>query len=587
MQTVELQAATSLPQISSPFPRNSNFSIEGAGELSVAYCDCDRFDLGLRFRWNLISVGYGLLAMFKRRVYLQKRSVSCHVAKQTRRPRMVYGARVAMPQPLTADGPTVAMQFGADTLEEHKEWNGHHEGTAILCTINTEIGTLLAAMRRNVRWGGRFVSGDNQLEDPLVYSLKDLHQTSAIITGVVLSSVYKILTLDAFDLDTVNIADTMHMIVDTVASCRFEVTDPVSEEHVLMKILRVLLACMKSKASVVLSNRHICLMVSSCFRVVRRARTKRELLRLMLVTRCMNLSGVYFHVFLRLSVNLEPTDENGLIQPEYGGLGIPLTFMDRVTADNVSSASGSSFPSSLVVGAVDDHSTGAILENDAYSYDLQLMQQPYGLPCMVEVFQFLYSLLDIAEHEGAYPKSNTLAFDEDVPLLALGSINSAIKFGGPSFRKHPRLLSLIQDDLFFNLTQCGSSTSPLILSMVCSIVLNLYYYMRAEIKLQLEAFFPYVILRLAQSRYGASYQQQEIAMEALVDFCREKTFMVEMYANLDSEITSSNVFEDLVNLLSKSAFPVNSPLSALNTVALDGLITVVQAMAERNCCLSS
>ncbi|GAB2246292.1 hypothetical protein Droror1_Dr00001785 [Drosera rotundifolia] len=267
---------------------------------------------------------------------------------------------------------------------------------------------------------------------------------------------------------------------------------------------------------------------------------------------------------------------------QYGGLGIPLTFMDRVTTVNDSSTRiGSSFPSSLVVGAVDDHSTGDILENEAYSYDLQLMQQPYGLPCMVEVFQFLCSLLDIAEHEGKYPKSNTLAFDEDVPLLALGLINSAIKFGGPSFRKHPRLLSLIQDDLFFNLIQCGSSTSPLILSMVCSIVLNLYYYMRAEIKLQLEAFFSYVIVRLAQSRYGASYQQQEIAMEALVDFCRQKTFMVEMYANFDSEITSSNVFEDLVNLLSKSAFPVNNPLSALNTVALDGLIAVVQAMAER------
>ena len=33
-------------------------------------------------------------------------------------------------------------------------------------------------------------------------------------------------------------------------------------------------------------------------------------------------------------------------------------------------------------------------------------------------------------------------------------------------------------------------------------------------------------------------------MKALVDFCRHKTFMIEMYANLDSDITCSNVFED-------------------------------------------
>ncbi|KAI4299537.1 hypothetical protein L6164_032987 [Bauhinia variegata] len=70
-------------------------------------------------------------------------------------------------------------------------------------------------------------------------------------------------------------------------------------------------------------------------------------------------------------------------------------------------------------------------------------------------------------------------------------------------------------------------------------------------------------------------------MEALVDFCRQETFMVEMYANFDSDISCSNVFEDLANLLSKSAFPVNSPLSSMHILALDGLIAVMQGMAER------
>ncbi|MED6196628.1 hypothetical protein PIB30_049272 [Stylosanthes scabra] len=182
---------------------------------------------------------------------------------------------------------------------------------------------------------------------------------------------------------------------------------------------------------------------------------------------------------------------------------------------------------------------------------------------------------------GTSTRSNTIAFDEDVPLFALTLINSAVELGGSSFHRHPRLLSLIQDELFHNLMEFGLSMSPLVVSMVCSIVLNLYHHLRTEIKLQLEAFFSCVILRLAQSKYGASYQQQEVAMEALVDFCRQKTFMMEMYANLDCDITSSNVFEDIANLLSKSAFPVNSPLSSLNILALDGLIALMQGMAER------
>ncbi|KAF6174810.1 hypothetical protein GIB67_042879 [Kingdonia uniflora] len=117
--------------------------------------------------------------------------------------------------------------------------------------------------------------------------------------------------------------------------------------------------------------------------------------------------------------------------------------------------------------------------------------------------------------------------------------------------------------------------------MVCGIVLNLYHHLCMELKLQLEAFFSCVVLRLAQSRHGASYQQQEVVMEALVNFIRQKTFMVEMYANLDCDITCNNEFEDLSNLLSKSAFPVNCLLSIMRILALDGLIAVIQGMAER------
>ena len=241
----------------------------------------------------------------------------------------------------------------------------------------------------------------------------------------------------------------------------------------------------------------------------------------------------------------------------------------------------SSTESVVTAAVVDENTTIASSGKEANLDELELMNEPYGIPCMVEIFHFLCSLLNVVEHMGMSAQSNTIAFDEDVPLFALTLINSAIELGGSSFHRHPRLLSLIQDELFRNLMQFGLSMSPLVLSMVCSIVLNLYHHLRTELKLQLEAFFSCVILRLAQSKYGASYQQQEVAMEALVDFCRQKTFMMEMYANFDCDITCSNVFEDIANLLSKSAFPVNSPLSSMHILALDGLIALMQGMAER------
>ena len=161
-------------------------------------------------------------------------------------------------------------------------------------TVNSEIGAVLDVMRRNVRWGFHYMADEGQLEHPLIKSFKEIRkkvfswqrqwhainpvvylqpfldviqsdETSAPITGVALSSIYKFLILEVIDMDTVNIADALHLIVDAVTSCRFEVTDPASEEVVLMKILQVLLACMKNKASAKLSNQHVCNIVNTCF----------------------------------------------------------------------------------------------------------------------------------------------------------------------------------------------------------------------------------------------------------------------------------------------------------------------------------
>ncbi|CAL1395026.1 unnamed protein product [Linum trigynum] len=515
------------------------------------------------------------------------------------------------------------MQPGIKSIEEEPEDldAAYSNKTTLSCMINAEVGAVLSVMRRNVRWGGRYMSGDDQLEHSLIQSLKALRkqifswqhpwhtinpavylqpflevirsdETGAPITGVALSSVYKILTLDVIDQNTVNVEDAMHLVVDAVTCCRFELTDPASEEVVLMKILQVLLACMKSKASIMLSNQHVCTIVNTCFRIVHQAGNKGELLQRM-ARHTMNelIRCIFSHL-----PNVDNTERalvNGIstAMSEIGGPDNNHAFgSNQMENGNRSSevdgqstsVSLSSNSTAIVSSSMEGTSIGASSGGkDAFSYDLHLMTEPYGVPCMVEIFHFLCSLLNAVEHMGTGPRPNTIAFDEDVPFFSLGLINSAVELAGPSIRHHPRLLTLVQDELFRNLLQYGLSMSPLILSMVCSIVLNLYNHLRSEIKLQLEAFFSCVVLRLAQSRYGASYPQQEVAMEALVDFCRQKTFMVEMYANLDCDITCSNVFEELAHLLSKSAFPVNCPLSAMHILALDGLIAVIQGMAER------
>lgn len=193
-------------------------------------------------------------------------------------------------------------------LVEHSNSLFKPSGGAFACMVNSEIGAVLAVMRRNVRWGVNYASDDEQIEHSLITSFKELRkkifswqthwhtidpvlylqpflevikseETGAPITGVALSSVYKILNLHILDSKTMNANNALHLIVDAVTSCRFEVTDPASEEVVLMKILQVLLACMKNKASVSLNNHHVCSIVNTCFRIVHQASSKSELLQ--------------------------------------------------------------------------------------------------------------------------------------------------------------------------------------------------------------------------------------------------------------------------------------------------------------------
>ncbi|WOG93287.1 hypothetical protein DCAR_0312568 [Daucus carota subsp. sativus] len=480
-------------------------------------------------------------------------------------------------------------------------------GGAFALIVNSEIGAVLAVMRRNVRWGASYMlDEDDQLDHSLINSFKQLRknifvwqkhwrtinpvlylkpfldviqsdETSVPITGVALSSVYKLLTLEVIDLDSVNVDEALHLIVDAVTSCRFEVTDPASEEVVLMKILQVLLACMKNKASVKLSNRHVCNLVNTCFRVVHQASSKGELLQRIArhtmheLIRCIFTRLSKFDSMEKAYIQACSSHVNNDVGTPDGN-HIASKLEDNGHAKAASDTSKEKMGINVVVAGQDEEIAQAGGDR---------MTEPYGVPCVVEIFQFLCSLLNVTENIGVGSGSNLIAYDEDVPLFALGLINSAIELSGASMQNHPKLLALIQDDLFFNLTRFGLSTSPLILSTVCSIVLNLYHHLRMKLKLQLEAFFSSVLLRIAKSKYGASYQQQEVAMETLVDLCRQPTFMSEMYVNYDCDISCTNVFENLANLLSKSAFPVNKPLSAMHVLALDGLCAMIQGMAER------
>lgn len=79
---------------------------------------------------------------------------------------------------------------------------------------------------------------------------------------------------------------------------------------------------------------------------------------------------------------------------------------------------------------------------------------------------------------------------------------------------------------------------------------------------------------------GAPLTLQEVALEGIINFCRQPKFIVEVYVNYDCDPLCHNVFEEIGKLLCKHSFPVNGPLSALKIQAFEGLTVLIHNIAD-------
>ncbi|GLT51689.1 hypothetical protein SLA2020_250820 [Shorea laevis] len=436
--------------------------------------------------------------------------------------------------------------------EEKKDPNkAKRKELAVSCMLNTEVGAVLAVIRRPSDPTSQYISAqEDHFDSTLLQSLKSLralifnpHQewrsidpsiylspfldviqsddVPASATAVALSSILKILAVEIFDEKTAGARDAINYAVTGITSCRLEKTDTASEDAVMMKILQVLRGIMVHSASFLLTDHAVCTIVNTCFQVVQQFANRGDLLQRNARYTMHELIRIVFTRLPDITVNEGENSES-----------------DTDDADGDSS---------------------------------------YGLRCAVDIFHFLCSLLNVME-TGDYDGVTLSTADEDIQLFALVLINTAIELSGEVIGKHPKLLRMIQDDLFHHLIHYGTCSSPLVLSMICSTVLNIYHFLRRFVRLQLEAFFSFVLLRIAA--FGGSLQLQEVALEGIINFFRQPTFTIEAYVNYDCDPIYRSVFEEFGKLLCKNSFPGNGHLTSLQIQAFEGLIIMIHNIAE-------
>lgn len=229
----------------------------------------------------------------------------------------------------------------------------------------------------------------------------------------------------------------------------------------------------------------------------------------------------------------------------------------------------------------------------------------YGLPAIRELLRVLISLLNPHEHKHT----------DSMRLMALSILNVAFEVGGRSIARFEVLRSLVTDNFCKHVFQLAKTDSTPLLSLSLRVISTVFDTLQPYLKLQQELFIFFLIERLSsptgpgagnrnvsvdlddegkitfvssridnEARVGTvevrsaspnmflgkstDYPRQsknystseqlaitaevrELLLESLLQFARMPTFMVDLWYNYDCDLTCGDLFEELIQFLSK------------------------------------
>ncbi|KAL5248280.1 hypothetical protein ACHWQZ_G017457 [Mnemiopsis leidyi] len=138
-------------------------------------------------------------------------------------------------------------------------------------------------------------------------------------------------------------------------------------------------------------------------------------------------------------------------------------------------------------------------------------------------------------------------------MLALQLLLSVMQnHAGPVMKSHKTFAQLIKQFLCVALSKNGVSTDPSVFEISLSIFLILISNFKYHLKMQIEVFFKDIFLSVLENP-SYSFQHKWFVMRALAKVCADPQIIVDIYLNYDCDMVLDNIFERLVNDISRIA----------------------------------
>uniref|UniRef100_UPI00398F7C2F brefeldin A-inhibited guanine nucleotide-exchange protein 2-like n=1 Tax=Pristiophorus japonicus TaxID=55135 RepID=UPI00398F7C2F len=181
------------------------------------------------------------------------------------------------------------------------------------------------------------------------------------------------------------------------------------------------------------------------------------------------------------------------------------------------------------------------------------------------------------------PKSHELRSK----IISLQLLLSVLQNAGPVFKTNEMFINAIKQYLCVALSKNGVSCVPDVFELSLAIFLTLLSHFKINLKMQIEVFFKEIFLNILETS-TSTFEHKWMVIQTLTRICADAQCVVDIYVNYDCDLTAANIFERLVNDLSKIAQGRSgqelgmTPLQelSLRKKGLECLVSILKCMVE-------
>ncbi|XP_015595288.1 brefeldin A-inhibited guanine nucleotide-exchange protein 1 isoform X2 [Cephus cinctus] len=146
------------------------------------------------------------------------------------------------------------------------------------------------------------------------------------------------------------------------------------------------------------------------------------------------------------------------------------------------------------------------------------------------------------------PKSHELRSK----ILSLQLLLGILQNAGPILRSNEMFVIAIKQYLCVALSKNGVSSVPEVFELSLALFLALLARFKVHLKMQIEVFFKEIFMNILETS-SSSFEHKWMVIHALTRICADAQSVVDIYVNYDCDLSAANLFERLVNDLSKIA----------------------------------